>query len=134
MLNLETLARQHKEISEIVTHIKQMIHNNIDKNALDIAKQINMLAGKLKVHLATEDKYMYPYLLQSDSHIVRETAQIYADEMGHINNEFTNYKNKFNTRTKIINNTKEFLNETDRIFKILEERISKEDISLYKYI
>lgn len=51
--------------------------------------------------------------------------------MGNISDEFVDYKNRFNTRTKIISNTREFVNETQRILRILEERIKKEDANLY---
>lgn len=135
MLDLATLQRQHKEVKQIINNIKIMLNkNDIDKYGLDIATQINILAGKLKIHLSTEDKYMYPYLLQSENETVRKMALDYSDEMGHINEEFVEYKDKFNTRTKIANNTKEFIEETSRVFKILEERMSKEDTSLYIYV
>lgn len=132
-MDLDILQRQHKEIQEIVTNIKQTVeNNNIGEDASHMAKQISMLAGKLRVHLATEDKHMYPYLLQSEDAKVRDIAKDYADEMGHISQEFMDYKDGFNTRTKIINNPQEFVKETQQIFKILEERMFKEDTHLYK--
>lgn len=134
-MDLATLERQHKEIEEIVLDIKQTINNNdIEGDAAHIAKQISMLTGKLRIHLATEDKNMYPYLLENGDEKVKRIAKEYADEMGHISEAFMAYKDKFNTRTKIINSPQEFMSETKEIFKVLGERMDKEDTHLYKYI
>ena len=134
-MDLAILERQHKEIEEIVLDIEQKIDNNdIEGDATHIAKQISMLAGKLRIHLATEDKSMYPYLLEKGDEKVKRLAREYADEMGHINEAFMAYKDEFNTRTKIMNNPQGFLSETKRVFKVLGERMAKEDTQLYKYI
>ncbi len=52
-------------------------------------------------------------------------------EMGNIHQEFNNYKNKVNTKTKILSDVDGFLKESKEIIKLLENRISKEDMYLY---
>lgn len=42
-----------------------------------------------------------------------------------------NYKNRYNTKTKILSDIKGFVSETYRILEILEDRIKKEDANLY---
>lgn len=134
-MDLGTLERQHSEIEEVVTNIKQIIgKNNIDEDAAEIAKQISMLTGKLRVHLRTEDDSMYPYLLETGNDQVKLLAKEYADEMGNISDGFMAYKDKFNTRTKIVNDPEEFLKETKEIFRVLGDRMTKEDTHLYKFI
>ncbi len=133
MLYLENLKRQHEEIAETLSDIKFDInHKDIAKEALGISSKISNLAGKLKVHLNTEDQYMYPQLLNSSNSEVRITAQAYIDEMGTISTEFMEYKDRFNTRTKITKDIDLFVSESHRIFHLLEERIAKEDANLYK--
>ena len=133
MLYLENLKRQHEEIAETLSDIKFDInHKDIAKEALRISSKISNLAGKLKVHLNTEDQYMYPQLLNSSNSEVRITAQAYIDEMGTISTEFMEYKDRFNTRTKITKDIDLFVSESHRIFHLLEERIAKEDANLYK--
>ena len=77
---------------------------------------------------------MYPQLLQSDNAELRKTAQAYIDEMGHIRKVFTDYKDRYNTRTKITGNSQAFIEESNRVFEVLEDRIAKEDLSLYTAI
>ncbi len=135
MLYLETLKRQHEEIAEIISDIKSDIdQKDIAKEALEISSKISNLAGKLKVHLNTEDQYMYPQLLKSSNSEVQTTAQAYIDEMGTISTEFMAYKDRFNTRTKITNEIDLFVSESKRIFSLLQQRIAKEDSNLYQQI
>lgn len=134
-MDLGTLERQHSEIEEALLTINQTIsNNNIDKDATKIAKEISILSGKLRVHLTTEDSSMYPYLLETGNEQVKTLAKEFADEMGHISEAFMAYKDRFNTRTKIINNQEDFFKETKQIFKVLQERMDKEDKHLYKFI
>ncbi|HEX2926018.1 MAG TPA: hemerythrin domain-containing protein [Ruminiclostridium sp.] len=134
MLYLDTLKRQHEEIAEILSDIKADLENkDISKEAFQIASKISNLAGRLKIHLNTEDQYMYPQLLKSSNLEIKKTAQAYMDEMGTISDEFTAFKDSFNTRSKISSDVDLFIKECKRIFGLLEERISKENSTLYKY-
>lgn len=135
MLNLATLKRQHQEIREILSEIKLGLNNtNLNNEASQLATKISILAGKLRIHLSTEDQCMYPQLLKSDNMELRKTAQGYISEMGHISNVFMDYKDRFNTKTKITGNSRAFIEESNRVFEILEDRIMKEDLSLYTII
>lgn len=132
MIDVKTLKRQHAGINDVISGIKTSLKtSDIEIDAFEIAQKINLLAGVLKIHLGTEDRYMYPHLMQSESAELKQVAKDYVEEMGSISDEFTDYKNRYNTKTKIVKDTAGFVNETRRILKILETRIQKEDINLY---
>mgnify|MGYP003762264047 CR=1 FL=1 len=115
--------------------IKDHLNKNVQiEDTFHIAMQINMLAGKLKIHLNTEDEHMYPLLLADGDKEIKEMAKLYMDEMGYINEEFAKYKNSFNTKSKIEKNVENFKAETKRIFEILENRVLKEETELYPAI
>ncbi|MFA9398623.1 MAG: hemerythrin domain-containing protein [Clostridiaceae bacterium] len=135
MANIINLQRQHKEILETLNIIKRLIDiGEIETSAMDISVQINQLAGKLKMHLNSEDKYLYPDLLKSESVELKNIANEYINEMGDILVVFTEYKMKFNTRSKILLDTKGFLEQSKIIFSTIENRINKEEIGLYPLI
>ncbi|SDO78651.1 hemerythrin domain-containing protein [Clostridium gasigenes] len=132
MANIENLERQHVEIKDLFLKIKQGINSNDIKVNLDVlVRNINTLAGKLNIHMNSEDKFLYPTLIESKDQQLKEIAKQYSEEMGHIHVQFNNYKNKFNTRSKILSDTDEFLKGSKEIIKLLENRISKEDMYLY---
>ncbi|ABR36465.1 hemerythrin domain-containing protein [Clostridium beijerinckii] len=135
-MNIDNLMREHKGIFEEINYINESINNKkFESNLLDITTHINKLAGKLKIHLSSEDKFLYPNLLNGDDNKLKNLANSYINEMGGISDTFTNYKNKFNTKSKIISEGNEvFTSETKKILVAIEKRISKEESELYKLI
>lgn len=67
---------------------------------MDITTHINKLAGKLKIHLSSEDKFLYPNLLNGDDNKLKNLANSYINEMGGISDTFTNYKINLIQRVK----------------------------------
>lgn len=57
------------------------------------------------MHLSTEDQYMYPALLNSPNPQVKVVAERYIDEMGSIGSAFVAFKDNYNTKFKILNDT-----------------------------
>lgn len=132
MANINNLERQHVEIKDLFLKIKQGANSNDIKVNLDtLVRDINTLAGKLNIHMNSEDKFLYPELINSRDEMLKQIAKQYSEEMGNIHQEFNNYKNKFNTKTKLLSDVNGFLKESKEIIKLLENRIYKEDMYLY---
>lgn len=135
MANVINLKRQHTEITELVRAIKELINkNNIENEANEIAKNINILSGKLKIHLNSEDRFLYPELLNNKNDKLKSMARGYIKDMADISSVFMKYKDKFNTKSKIIVDIDKFKKESEQIIKVLSNRINKEDRELYPLI
>lgn len=124
------LARQHNELYKLLAEMKSLGYN-IEANADKIALNINLLAGKINIHLQSEDKYLYSLLLNSQHTEVRKIAKDFIAEMGHIAKTFNEFKVKFNTKNKILNNINEFKLEYPKIMNAISTRLNKEDKKLY---
>jgi hemerythrin-like domain-containing protein len=132
MANINNLERQHSEIKDSVLKIKQGINSINITEAVDVlVREINTLAGKLNIHMNSEDKFLYPALIESNDKQLKQIAEKYSQEMGDIHTGFNTYKNRFNTKTKILSDEDGFLKGSKEIIKLLEERVSKEDMYLY---
>lgn len=131
MADIKNLTRQHGDIDLLIGNIKKLSKGDIESSIDIIVKDINMLAGKLKIHLDTEDKFLYPDLLNMNNEVLNTMAKEYMKEMGNISSEFIKYKNSFNTKNKIMSNVEQFKIQTVKIFEILERRINKEERELY---
>lgn len=131
MADIKNLTRQHGDIDLLIGNIKKLSKGNIESSVDIIVKDINMLAGKLKIHLDTEDKFLYPDLLNVNNEVLNTMAKEYMKEMGNISSEFIKYKNSFNTKNKIMSNIEQFKIQTVEIFETLERRINKEERELY---
>lgn len=132
MISVTSLKRQHQEISEAIGSIRSLISGGrVEAWAHEIAMLVNTLAGKLKIHLNTEDKYMYPGLLESGTEELKDLAREYMGEMGAISHIFLQYKERFNTRSKILSAQEAFITESQKVFDLLERRVEREETSLY---
>ncbi len=132
MNNLVMLRKQHTEVLEIMSNIDTLIKKNaLDTMAKDIAYNINTLSGKLKMHLMSEDKFLYPNLVNSDSKDIKDIAHTFYNEMGDVAEIFTSFVQKYNVPSKILQNRETFHIESKEVFHLVTARINKEDIKLY---
>ncbi|MDF2839451.1 MAG: hypothetical protein K0Q99_222 [Clostridia bacterium] len=132
MANINDLKRQHKEIYEITSFLKlNMEENKVKQEAAKLSQSINILAGKLKMHLIAEDDYLYPKLLKGADFKAKETAEKFINEMGNLAQVFTEYKGKYNISPRILGDIDGFIKETKMIVDALENRMNREDRDLY---
>lgn len=132
MNHLDQLKKQHESINEIIIETTKLVNEKkLDANASEIAKNISILAGKLQIHLSHEDQHLYPSLLKSDSADVKHKATMYVHEMGDLKAVFTEFKNQFNTKSKILTEPNKFETEFSKVFGAIEKRMKKEDTDLY---
>lgn len=135
MINIDNFMRQHKDIMEELNYIEKIINNKDYLNHLDdFVPHINNLAGKLKIHLNSEDKFLYPNLIEGEDIELKNIANDYINEMGNIADAFINYKNEFNTKSKINEKIDTFISKTKPILNEIKNRILKEENELYKLI
>ncbi|MDU4753090.1 MAG: hypothetical protein E6X86_19040, partial [Clostridium butyricum] len=81
--------------------------------------------------LNTEDKFLYPALLKKED--LKEKTQKYIIEIKNLLNDFTEYKNKFNTKSKLMNYDETFIKkETIYMIKQIESRMIKEEGDIYE--
>lgn len=131
-MDVSNLERQHKEIFDLVNYILGNIKSStVERNVNEIVRNINTITGKLKIHLLNEDKYLYPKLLNSSDSALNIFGNRYFEEMKEVTQVYENYKSKYNTATKIKENIEEFNKETTEVFKVLANRIEKEEEELY---
>ncbi len=133
-MNIPDLKRQHSEILSLIRNIEGLSSGNIDASAKDIAYNINALSGKMKMHLMSEDQFLYPGLMNSSDDLIRKTAQEFSDEMGGLADAFQFFVKQYNIPLRITQKKDTFLTESKKIFGLIKERIENEDKKLYPMI
>jgi len=130
MSKLVQMMDAHKNIYAAIKEIQESV-NQVDENAVFLAKSISRLAGMLKIHLMNEDKFLYPAMKNSKDDQLKQKASKFQDEMGSLSQDFMTFKDKYNTQSKLLNDPilakKEITSMCDTILK----RMHKEDHDLY---
>ncbi len=131
-MQIDNLMDQHIKIRELINDVKSLMElENTDENAKMLAYRINKLAGVLRIHLSSEDRYLYPQLMDSESKSTKELAESFDKSMGGLSNAYISFKTRYNTSVKITENYDTFKEELTHIFDQLITRLDKEDNELY---
>lgn len=129
MIN-SNLIRQHKDFYDSLKKMRLLLTNS-EANSKELALIINLLAGKLNIHLQSEDKFLYPKLLNNQDPKLKKIAKDFIDEMGNLSDVYSNFKVKYNTQNKILDNLNAFNKDCTNVINAIENRLEKEDTKLY---
>ena len=132
MARTDKFRKHHDEILAMAREINALLGDSIsDATAETIRKLSARLAGLVGLHLAMEDKALYPELLSSSNQNVKATARRFSEEMGSIGAAFGAYMKKWSTTSAIKTSPSVFTLETKAIFNALSKRIHRENVELY---
>jgi len=133
MAYTEKFREQHDKLLEKAGEISKHLDEDVlAKDAKVMRDMLSGLLGNLKIHLAVEDKALYPKLKNSGNPEIVAVAIQYQEEMGGIAESVNNYSKKWPSAYAISDNAKLFIEETKQLISALGTRIKKENEYLYK--
>ncbi|MBI3420320.1 MAG: hemerythrin domain-containing protein [Proteobacteria bacterium] len=128
----ESLHRQHLEILKLAGQIEAQLPSlPSGAEAKEVHQILSDLTRVLTVHLALEDKALYPELAKSYSAKARALSQEYMNEMGHLAQAYKEYIGVWSSSQAIQDRAAIFRAQTLQLFGLLKERIDKEEKYLY---
>jgi len=130
MAYTDNFRRQHQDLLAMVGEIMGMVKTAGARDARELRNQLSALAGKLTVHLAMEDKALYPRLVQLDVENSRSVAKAFQKEMGGLAEGFAEYNQKWQINA-IAADWAGFARETQTLFGTIGRRIARENSELY---
>ncbi len=134
MVYTDSFRKQHEDIlSADQAIIAQLNVAGIQSASDNIRLALSQLSGKLSIHLAMEDKSLYPRLLTSSDADTRRIAQEFMTEMGGLGAAFNDYNKKW-TAQAIKADANGFIKETNAVFSALSQRIARENTQLYPLV
>ena len=133
-MNMDLYITKHRIIQDYLHQLTTLINGTLDRtNATLIAELTNKTTGVLNMHLASEDSFVYPKLLESSDTRVRSITQRYMDEMTKIADAYLAFHKKYNTPSKILADTAEFKQTFKKVRDALLLRMEREEKELYTY-
>jgi hypothetical protein len=129
MAYTDNFKRQHQELLGIVGEITGKLKSE-PGDAKGLRMLLSALAGKLTVHLAMEDKALYPRLAQVNVDNSRSVASAFQQEMGGLAGAFAEYNQKWQ-QSAIQADPGGFARATQELFGALGRRIARENTELY---
>lgn len=132
MLKTQNYRDQHDQLLALAGKLAKLLgHSDATFPAAEARHLLSEIAGRLTVHLAMEDKHLYPGLLEHADPQVSGTAQRFVDEMGGIATVFKAYLGAWPSAEAIARGAAEFREATQGILQALGNRIQRENGELY---
>lgn len=132
MARTDKFRAQHDELLTLASDLQATL--NESQLAVDASASrsvLSKLMGKLTMHLAAEDKVLYPDLQSSSDPAVVGLAKRFADEMSGVAPTVVAFNEKWATPSAIKANPASFIAETKNILGVLGNRINRENRELY---
>jgi hypothetical protein len=131
VVNVDKFRQEHLDLLGAVALLREFVQAGVPQHADAICKQLLAMAGTIKLHLAAEDRVLYPALAQADDPFVAHVGRKFQQEMGGIAEAFAAFVARWNLASKIAADPAGFKDEANAIFKALHTRVQRENRDLY---
>lgn len=133
-MNIDKFKHQHVDILNGITGLRQLVQDGIEAHAADIAQQVIAMSGVIKLHLAVEDRTLYPALQAGGDAALARMSNLYQGEMEGIVGAYLAFAHKWNTAAHLLAAPEDFRREANVVLRTVYERIKKEDREFYSAI
>lgn len=126
---LDNLKGSHAEMLDIISDLRAMMTKeqlSIRPNAMTTHKLICDLAEKMKAHMSSQDKSIYPGLLIHQDPKLKSMAWGFLNGQKPMKKQFDRYHAKW-LKDCDFDFSDEFIAETMEIFEMIEDRIQREE-------
>ena len=125
---------QHVGILSRIDQLRSLTHAGVEVNAAAIAQGIISFSSLIKLHLAVEDKALYPALQRSGDATLARLGQQFQDDMGPIAQAFDGFARRWNTAERLRSDPQGFRNDANTVLKRVYERMQRENREFYPRI
>lgn len=133
-MNIDKFKHQHTDILRSIRDLRQLAHAGIQENADRIASGIVSMSALIKLHLAVEDKALYPALQKIGNPELARLGQRYQQEMGDIAQQYDAFSRRWNHPQHVQQDSEGFRDDANRVLRIVFERMQRENLDFYPRI
>jgi EAL domain-containing protein (putative c-di-GMP-specific phosphodiesterase class I) len=128
----DSFRRHHHQMREMMERIHGMLDvARVERDPGAVATILRELFSKFSIHLALEDRLLYPKLRGWPVPHLQAVADRFQSEMGGMKAEFDTYRRAWPGPQAISADPGRFVAETLSVLGALGQRISREDLDLY---
>jgi hemerythrin-like domain-containing protein len=130
-MNVDKFRKDHEEILAQVNELRELVNAGITENAAAIANLVITMSTVVKLHLAAEDRVLYPAYSKSNDSSISKIGQMFQKEMGGIASVYLEFVRRWSIPSKVSADPMRFREEANSVFKALHQRIQRENKELY---
>src|SRR3546814_410348 len=133
-MEIDHFKKQHVEILQGIFTLRKLAHAGIKENAYEIVHQLDVLTSVVNLHLAIEDRILYPTLQKAGDQRLADMSRAYQEEMQGIANAYIAFARKWGKVAAVAEKAEQFRQEANAMLKTLHTRMRKENTEFYPAI
>jgi hemerythrin-like domain-containing protein len=126
--------RHHSELIDLFHQVIDVPEAEVERSAGVISRVLSRLYGLLVVHLALEDRSLYPRMRNCNDAALRKMAQQYEVEMGNLKERFELFYHQWLQVSTIRSEPQAFSREAKQVIGSLLQRIERENREFYPLV
>ncbi|EHK66649.1 hemerythrin domain-containing protein [Achromobacter arsenitoxydans] len=133
-MNIDKFKQQHVDILEGIASLRKLALAGVARNAAEIARGIVAMSATIKLHLAVEDRALYPAVARSaDADLARQGREFQA-EMDAIAAAYEAFARRWNNARSLELDERGFRDDANTVLRRVHERMQRENRDLYPRI
>jgi len=133
-MNIDRFKREHRDILGQIATLRQLKHSGVEHNATAIAQGIVSMSSTIKLHLAVEDRLLYPALRQGADAELARLGEQFQREMGAIAAAYMDFARRWNTPERVRTDAEGFRADANTVLRHVYERMQRENRDFYPRI
>lgn len=133
-MDIERFKHQHVEILDGIASLRKFSQAGIKEHAQEIAKNVVSLSTVVKLHLAIEDRILYPALQNGSNKQLADMGKAYQEDMKGIASGYIAFSRRWSTAAAVAENPEQFRAEANTVLKTVYSRMQKENTEFYPAI
>jgi hypothetical protein len=130
-MSIERFEHDHGEIHAGIHELRKLIATGIERNAAPITQLLLAMSASIKLHLAVEDRVVYPAFMASKQPALQALGRSYQEEMGGLAQRYMAFARRWNLANRVAAQPDAFRAEANEVFKALFLRTRREEAELY---
>ena len=130
-MDIQRYHHDHAKIFAQINTLRELSRAGIAANAVRISELITGTASHIKVHLAAEDRVLYPALARSGDAQVAAMSARYRSEMQGIASAFAAFVAQWRVPSRLAADPDGFRRDANTVLRALFDRLQRESIELY---
>ncbi|CAB3691186.1 MULTISPECIES: hemerythrin domain-containing protein [Achromobacter] len=133
-MNIDKFKQQHVDILEGIATLRRLALAGVARNAAEIAQGIVAMSATIKLHLAVEDRALYPAVARSaDAELARKGRE-FQEEMDAIAAAYEGFAKRWNNARNLELDERGFRDDANTVLRRVHERMQRENRDLYPRI
>lgn len=133
-MNIDRFKHDHVVQMQMVTNLRGLVQAGVADNAPAIARQLIEMSSVIRMHLAAEDRVLYPAVAQAGDPAIADLGSRFQKEMGGLAASYTAFVGRWNGAKHIGADPEAFRAEANTVFKALHDRVHRENTDLYPIV